>query len=116
MFDFLTGIDDHDKRKVERIEAVDCDGVKYILDTARVTDCPKYPYETAISHPSYDDGKFVILQQYKDKESARLGHFAWADIFSSKELPDTLINCSAGEFAEMFLGVEGRIVERKKKR
>jgi hypothetical protein len=114
MFDFLTMIDDFDKRKVERLEAKDCDGNDYILDTAQVNDCPKYPYETAFAHPSYNDGKWVIVQQYKNKESARIGHFAWADIFSSKELPDSLIQCNAGEFAEMFLGVEGEIIKRKK--
>ena len=65
MFDFLLMADNYEERKVDRFEKD-----TLIIDTCFVSD-GSLPYETAIQHEEYNEGKWVIVENYPDKESAQ---------------------------------------------
>lgn len=60
-----------------------------VIDTCRVTDSSN-AYEIDITHPYYNNNRWVIVETYDTKEEARRGHKKWVDIFSSPELPEVL--------------------------
>ena len=62
-----------------------------IIDTCMVTDSFK-PYETAIKHPCYREGEYVVVELYDTKEEASDGHKEWVDLFSKETLPSQLID------------------------
>lgn len=95
MFDFFDMMYDREDRKLANTEV---DGG--VVDTCRVTDSSK-PFETGIAHPSYNEGKWVIVELYDSKEDALSGHEKWIEKIKMK--PDFLedINeCEFGDFAE----------------
>ena len=65
-------------RKVGRFEEGDL-----TIDTCKVTDDKNFPYETAVSHPYYNNGEWVVAEQYKTKEEAQEGHNKWIKIFKA---------------------------------
>jgi hypothetical protein len=95
VFGFLSMAYDYESRKVARHEGTD-----FWISTARVTDS-KFPFETAVSHPQYNDNKIIIVEQYEDIEAAISGHKKWVDVFT-KNLPDYVFNIFAGEFEDVF--------------
>jgi hypothetical protein len=105
MFDFLAMMDNYEERKVERYEK---GGL--IIDTCSVTDSTQ-PYETGICHPKYNDGEWVIVEQYDTEEDARLGHAKWVKKMTSKRLPKTLNDVSESGIASLcdFGGKDWRI-------
>ena len=98
MFSFEKMIDNYKERKVDRLEDGDL-----VIDTASVTDS-KNPYETAIKHPSYNEGEWVIVETYKTKEEAIIGHKKWVDIMTSNILPRKLKDASTS-FPSMLLDI-----------
>ena len=74
LFDFFSMVDNYEERKVDRYEQGNM-----IIDTCAITDSDD-PYETAIKHPSYNDGNWVIAETYPDKESAIEGHQKWVNL------------------------------------
>lgn len=103
MFGFLSMMGNYESRKVDRYE-----GENLVIDTCLVTDDPDYPYETAVSHPEYNNGEWVIVEQYLSKEDAKTGHNKWVEIMTNS-LPDELINIGAGNIGKL-LG--NRIIKR----
>lgn len=87
MFNFFQDCNNYEDRKVDRYEEGDL-----LISTAFVSDGIK-PYETAIAHPSYNNGAFIIVEHYDIKEDAVEGHKKWVDIMTSEHLPDTLCDC-----------------------
>jgi len=87
MFNFMAMADDYEQRKVSRYE----EGA-VIIDTAMVTD-GKQPFETAVAHPLYNNGKFIIVEAYDTKEDAQKGHDEWVKIMTEGELPESLQDC-----------------------
>lgn len=63
MFGFIDMLGTYEQRKV-------CNTVvnEAIIDTASVTDNLGFPFETGISHPSYYEGKWIIVEQYQTKK------------------------------------------------
>lgn len=104
MFGFLkeTIANTYDKRKVARYEK---DGV--FVDTCAVTDS-KQPYETAISHPNYNNDKLVIVEMYDTIEEAKKGHEEWVKRMTAKELPKSLKDVSTSDVVEFghALGID----------
>jgi len=99
MLDFLGILGDYDERKIGRFE----DG-KLIIDTCMVCDADEN-YETAITHPAYNSGKWVIVETYATEELAKVGHAKWVRTMTAPELPDRLFDVgSAGikKLAEAF--------------
>ena len=85
MFNFLT-MSDYGSRKVGRHEA----DWGYI-STAYVNDAEK-PYETAVCHKDYNDGKMVIVEPYDTREEAETGHARWVATMTGDVLPDRLVD------------------------
>lgn len=98
MFDFLLMADNYEDRAVDRFESEDM-----IIDTCFCND-GKLPYETAVQHKEYNDNKWIIVENYPDKEQAQKGHDKWVAIMTSKELPEFLQDCQNAEISE-FLDV-----------
>ena len=82
------------------------EGEDWIVDTCRITDSDK-PFETAVKHAGYNGGKMVIVEEYKDEESAQKGHDKWVKIMSSDELPERLISVSTCEAAKFYDAIGG---------
>lgn len=104
MFDFLFMAGDYDQRAVARYEEGDV-----FVDTCRVYDSDQ-PYETAVSHPKYNDNKLIIVQLYDTKEEAQAGHDFWVKTMTSESLPDTIEDVSTAKikkFLNAFYGYDG---------
>lgn len=69
--------DDYESRKIENTETNE-----FIVDTCFTFDTP-YP-ETGIQSESYNDGKWIIVSQYKDKEEAEQEHKKWVRFMKTK--------------------------------
>ena len=107
MFDIfgIGNIGNYEERKVARWPEEE----DWTVDTCRVTDSEK-PFETAIKHTNYNDGKMIIVEEYEDKESAQEGHDKWVKIMSANELPERLVDvstCEAVKFCEAIIGGNG---------
>lgn len=94
-FAFLDAIGTYEQRKVARYESGPLG-----IDTCLATDTGFY--ETAIAHPFYNEGKWVIVEEYTNKELAKAGHDRWVAIMSKPELPDELLDVSSSFFAELL--------------
>ena len=64
-----------------------------IVSTVSVTDSDQ-PFETAIQHPNYNSGKWVIVEMHETREAAEQGHRLWVKIMTNKKLPTELVNVS----------------------
>ena len=93
LFDFLSMADDREERKIANTEI---NGAT--IDTCAVTDSNN-PYETAISHPNYRNGHWIVVQEYNSKEEAKLGHSEWVEKFTDK-LPEEVVDVSTCEIAQ----------------
>ena len=101
LFGFFSMADDYEERAVARHEDADGD---LLIDTCRVTDS-QHDYETAVSHPAYNDDKWVIVEVYDTEEQAREGHDKWIKVMTSTNLPARLFDVSTAttkELAEAF--------------
>jgi len=85
---FVGMMGNYEERKVARFEEGDL-----IVSTCRVTDSTQ-PYETAVSHPRYNDGAWVIVEQYDDEETAAEGHEKWVAKMTTSDLPEELYDVS----------------------
>ena len=104
MFDFfgIGNIGTYNERALDRWP----EGENWVVDTCRVTDSDK-PFETAIKHADYNDGKMIIVEEYEDKESAQNGHDKWVKIMSADELPEQLIDVSTCDIAKFCGSMSG---------
>lgn len=87
MFNFIDMMGNYDSRKIDRYEE---DGLK--ISTAEVTD-GNQPYETAVSHILYNDGEWVIVEDYETREEAQEGHDKWVKTMTTDVLPKELVDC-----------------------
>jgi hypothetical protein len=81
------------------------------VSTSRVTDGFK-PFETAVSHPRYYRGKWMIVEAYDTQESAELGHYRWLAKMTGDDLPEVIpdaVNCVA---AQCCVEAEGKLEYR----
>ena len=83
----------------------------FVVDTARVYGTFR-PIETAVSHPEYNDGLWIIVQAYDTEEDAVLGHDRWVEVLEA-ELPDELVDCINGEIAQLWVEAGGNPVFRR---
>jgi hypothetical protein len=95
MFDFFSMMGTYDQRKVDNFTQGDL-----VIDTCCVTDS-RQPYETAVQHPGYNDGDWVIVETYSTKEAAQEGHNRWVKVMTSTSLPAVLKDVSTAEIAEL---------------
>jgi hypothetical protein len=63
------------------------------IDTCYIKETKKY--ETGISHPSFNEWYWVIVEEYDDEITAKTGHEKWVKTFEKwlpKELKDVINN------------------------
>lgn len=72
-----------------------------IVDTAEVSDGSR-PYETGVSHPEYNEGKWVIVEAYHTWDAAMKGHEKWVATMTSEDLPTSLKDCLNGEISQLL--------------
>jgi len=94
MFSFLSMYGTYEDRKVNNLRGVYKDGLKYTIYTCMVTDDEDHPYETAISHESFNSGSWIIVEQYTTKDLSVVGHNQWVEKFNT-EIPEKLPDCQA---------------------
>lgn len=99
LFGFMDMQGTYDSRKVARYEDGDI-----IISTAKVTDGSRL-YETAVAHPEYNDGKFVIVESYDTREEAKTRHDSWVTRMTSPELPASLVDCENSEIQQLASGL-----------
>lgn len=102
MFGFLDMTGTYESRKVARYEVGDL-----IISTCSVTD-GAHPYETAVAHPEYNGGEFVIVEAYDNHEDAHTGHKRWVKTMTSDALPDKLVDCNNSEIQRFASALGGR--------
>ncbi len=110
MFNFLQDIGTFHQRKVAVFES---DTVR--VSTVRVSDGSQ-PFETAIMHPDYNDGKLVIVGAYDTREDAEAGHARWVDTMTHEPLPETLHDVANAEVAQAlaFVSPDALVFPRKR--
>ncbi len=97
-----------EERTVDRYELGDL-----IVSTVRVTDSI-LPWETGVSHPEYNSGKWVIVEKYESKEDAKEGHQRWVQKMTGETLPDELRDVADSEIGLLndVFGKEWRVFRR----
>ena len=85
----------YDERKVARFEDGDL-----VVSTAAVTDSAQ-PFETAVSHPAYNNDQWVIVEMYETRGDAEAGHERWVKKMTGKEPPKVLRDVSTAGVAEL---------------
>lgn len=110
MFGFFSMANNYDDRAVARYE----ENEDFIIDTCYVDDAEK-PFETGIKHPEYNNGKWIIVEDYDSKNEAKAGHERWVKIMTKKELPEQLIDINTSIVAQLnsILFGEDRSVYRR---
>ena len=89
LFDFLLETRPYAERLVDNFK----DGSGLVIDTTAVNDA-KYPFETAVKHPRYNNGEWIIVQGYPTKNEAQLGHNKWIKKMTNPKLPKKLTDCA----------------------
>lgn len=101
MLNFMDMLGNYDSRKVDRYEG----GEGFFISTAYVCDSDK-PYETAVAHPEYADGKIIIVECYDTKSEAQKGHDRWVKKMASEELPEELVDVSKSALTEFLRAID----------
>ena len=103
------------ERRIARFERRDDDGhLLMVVNTALVTDSPT-PYETAVSEPCYNRGRWVVVECYDNPNDALAGHRMWVETMENRS-PDELIEVSRCAVVikrdEIEAGQEWRVKQR----
>jgi hypothetical protein len=110
MFEFFFA-GSYDDRKVDRYE----DEAKgLIVSTCSMNDT-EHPFETAVSHPRYNNGEWVIVQEYDTQEDAQKGHDEWVARMTAKVLPNQLEDVSTSGSAKWLAEFDGPAVFERAK-
>lgn len=103
MFSFYGMASNYDDRKIDRWDSED---ETQMVSTCSVTDGRK-PYETAVMHPAYNDGKTVIVECYDTPGQAQKGHDRWLDLIINDNLPNALTDCGNSGISQLIDMVDG---------
>lgn len=88
IFNMFMMAGNEEERRVKRYESDDV-----VVSTVLVTDS-EFQYETAISHVSYNNGNWVVVENYETEEEAATGHDVWEKKAKDDALPDVLVDVS----------------------
>ena len=95
LFDFLTPSVPIDRFK---------DG-QLIVSTVQAPDADRP--ETAVAHPDYNGGKWVIVEHYNTVEDAEKGHTQWVKCMTADILPNELVDVSECGVAQLGAALSG---------
>lgn len=101
-FNFAPMIGNYEQRKVANYHNAET-GLH--VSTAAVMDGRK-PFETAVAHPRYNGGKWIIVEAYATKEQSARGHDRWVKIMTEPNLPPELIDCNNSGLARFINSLE----------
>ena len=88
---------------VARFELPDVFGrAGLIVDTCGGINDSDHTYETAIAHPDYNDGKWIIVEEYHTKEDAQIGHEKWVKAMTADSLPAQIRDVSTTTIIRMI--------------
>ena len=96
MFNFFSMADNYDERKIANSVAGEAE-----IDTCYVND-GSHDYETAIAHPSYNGGQWIIVEAYDTPDQAKDGHYKWVNIMSANNLPEYLDDCQNAMISQLL--------------
>lgn len=99
IFDFMQDFGNHDERKVDTYKEGDL-----FVDTCAVSDSTK-PYETAVAHLRYNEGKMLIVELYDTKEEAQVGHDKWVKIMTAEKLPNAIEDVSTSNLVNHSVSI-----------
>ncbi len=75
----------------------------FIVSTMKVhTLLAGKPFETAVSHLSYNGGNWVIVEEYGTKAKALAGHRRWVATMTGNKLPDKLVDVGTSAIAKIL--------------
>lgn len=103
LFDWVGMMSNYEARKVARFEEGDL-----LISTARVTDST-HPFETAVGHPSYNQGELVIVELYETRADAEAGHARWVKTMTAPKLPASLQDVSTCDVARCLDAVAAAV-------
>lgn len=111
IFDFMQDFGNYEERKIDTYSEGDL-----FVDTCAVSDSTK-PYETAVAHPRYNEGKMLIVELYDTKEKAQIGHDKWVKIMTAEKLPLTIEDVSTANIIQFgeSIGVDMTIISERAK-
>jgi len=73
------------------------------------------PFETAIAHRSFNNGRWIVVEEYDNVEDAKTGHSKWKkDMFIDEHLPDELTDVSTSPIS-IEQGLSGKTHKRGNK-
>lgn len=109
MFSFFGAIGTYEQRRVDRYEK---GGL--MISTASMPDSEK-PFETAVAHPEYNEGKIIIVEEYDTKKEAQEGHNRWVKTMTHKKLPVQLKDVSSAGIALLSNAIGGERAYKRKR-
>jgi hypothetical protein len=83
-------------QKVARFEQGDL-----IVDTCGGINDSSWSYETAVCHPEYNDGDWIIVEGYDTEADALAGHANWVKIMTANKMPVKLLDVSSATIAKL---------------
>lgn len=96
LFDFVQDMGNYQDRCVGR------DNYEWgFISTAAVSD-GQQPFETAVRHTEYNNGKIVIVEAYDTREAALAGQGKWVKKMTSARPPRSLTDCANSHLQAMF--------------
>lgn len=109
MSNFFGMIENYEDRKVGRWQKGDV-----FVSTAAVNDS-SFPYETAIAHPDYNNGKLIIVENHSSLKDAKTGFKKWVKKMSAKKHPATITDVGGAEINQVLISLQGGYSTFKKK-
>jgi len=95
MFSFLNDMGNYEERKIANYEN---NGVE--VDTCFCSDTEK-AIETAVRHPKYNDGKWIIVDYADTVPEALLKHNKWVKKMTSEKLPKEIKDVGTAVIAKL---------------
>jgi hypothetical protein len=81
------------------------------ISTASIIDGFK-PFETAVIHPRYNGGLWMIVEAYPDAAEAEKGHYRWVKLMTSDALPEVIVDAVNCVTAQCCVEAEGKLEYR----
>ncbi len=69
------------------------------------------PYETAVEHPAFNNGKLVVVEGYSSRKEAIEGHYKWVAIMTHAELPDKLVDAQNSPISQILALLDPESIE-----
>jgi len=99
------GFEPYEERKVDNFKD---EKTGLTVDTCTVPDTD-HPFETGIKHPNYNDGNWVIVEEYDSKEEAQKGHDKWVKTMTAETLPSEIKDVSTSSMSKFMALVAGKV-------